>query len=109
MTNGEFFTLLYPVVPLIGLAGFMPQIITLLRSDKPAHSISVSTWLIWTITWLISFGYAVFALQDILFAITSGMNLVGHIMIIAITMYKRQKYGGVPLRLLSSFLLFRRA
>ena len=92
MTEAEFFTFLYPIVPLVGLTGYLPQIITLLKTSESPKSISLSTWLIWTTTWMISFGYAVFSLQDLLFATTSGMNLAGHVLIIALAVYKRQKY-----------------
>ena len=92
MTETDFFTMLYPIVPLIGIMGFLPQIITLLKADRVPASISLSTWSIWTLTWLISFGYATFALQDILFATTCGLNLIGHFAIIGLTVYKRQKY-----------------
>lgn len=98
MNEAQIFTYLYPVVPLIGLMGFMPQIIRLVKLEQTPDAISLSTWLIWTTTWLISFGYAVYTLQDLMFAITSGMNLVGHILIIMLTVYKRQKYAAeIPL------------
>ena len=92
MIEGHVFTLLYPVVPLVGLAGFIPQISTLLRTQDTPSSISLSTWSMWTLTWLISFGYAVCAIQDVLFAITAGLNLIGHILIVGLTMFKRHKY-----------------
>ena len=92
MAEVDFFTLLYPIVPLAGIAGYVPQLVSLLKASEAPKSISLSTWFIWTTTWLVSFGYAVFALQDILFATTSGMNLGGHLLIIFITIYKEQKY-----------------
>ena len=59
MTEGEFFTYIYPVVPLVGLIGFLPQMLTLLKLSDVPKSISLMTWYIWTATWAISFGYAV--------------------------------------------------
>lgn len=94
MTEGELFTLIYPIVPLVGMAGFVPQILTLLAMKEAPKSISLLTWYIWTCTWLVSFGYAVFALQDLLFTLTCGMNLIGHCVIIGLTVYKRQKYDA---------------
>lgn len=93
----RFFLLLYPAVPLIGLAGYGPQLVTLLKTDRPPHSISLSTWFTWALTWFISFGYAAFYVQDILFALTSAMNLAGHICVIGLTLYKRNKYSERPL------------
>jgi hypothetical protein len=93
MTEADFFSLMYPIVPLVGLAGFLPQVITLLRTREAPISISLSTWFVWTMTWVISFGYAAFVLHDVLFAATAGMNIVGHIVIIGLTIYKRQKYS----------------
>lgn len=97
MAPGDFFLLLYPAVPLIGLAGYGPQLVTLLKTDRAPHSISLSTWYTWAMTWFISLGYAVFYVQDILFALTSGMNLLGHICVICLTIYKKHKYGETSL------------
>jgi len=92
MTEAEFFTFMYPIVPLVGITGYLPQMINLFKTNEAPKSISLLTWMIWTSTWMVSFGYAVFSVQDLLFATTSGMNLVGHLFIIALAVYKRHKY-----------------
>lgn len=107
MNQGELFTSLYPIVPLVGLMGFLPQVMTLLKAREAPVSLSLSTWFIWTATWIISFGYAVFALHDALFAATAGMNLAGHIAIIGLTVYKRQKYAPVSVHIVSPSLRVR--
>jgi hypothetical protein len=103
MTGADFFMFMYPIVPLVGITGYLPQIINLFRTTEAPKSISLSTWMIWTITWIVSFGYAIFSLQDLLFATTSGMNLVGHVLIIALAIYKRHKYDRNKKPLLTIF------
>lgn len=93
----NLFSFIYPIVPLIGFAGYVPQIIRLLKIQRPAKSISFQTWMIWTLTWGISLGYGIFCLQDLLFSLTCFMNVVCHIIIMALTYFKRVKYAQNPL------------
>lgn len=102
MNAAELFTLLYPIVPLVGLAGYVPQIIVLARMREAPRSISMVTWFVWLSTWVIGLGYAVFALQDLLLSITCGMNVAGHLLVIGMTFYKRLKYDSAAAALKSS-------
>ena len=89
--NG-LFTFLYPLVPLIAFFGYIPQIYILVNSERAPQSISLHTWSLWTFTWVISFGYAVFCIQDIMFSITCAMNVIAHSSIIILKIYKDYKY-----------------
>lgn len=82
--------LLYPVVPLVGLAGYGPQIIKLARTRTIPDSISLSSWYIWTLTWIISLGYAAFVLMDFLLIVTFTLNLICNSIVIGITLYKQR-------------------
>ena len=92
MEFDALFTFLYPIVPLVAFFGYIPQIIILVKADRAPKSISISTWTLWTITWLISFGYAIFSLNDPMFAFTCGMNVMAHMTIIILKVYKDIKY-----------------
>ncbi len=87
----EIVTFAYSFIPLIGMAGYLPQIKTLLSSESRGHSISLSTWFLWLATWVISLGYGIICLQDILFSITCIINLIGHIAVIGLVLYKRNR------------------
>lgn len=54
--------------------------------------ISVSTWLIWSSTWIISFMYGYFELHDFKFCLVSGINLAGHLTVILLTCKNRYNY-----------------
>lgn len=93
MLINDLFTFLYPVVPMVGMAGYVPQIVALIRAKRIPQSISLSTWFAWTMTWLVSLGYGVFELQDSLFCMTASMNLMGHLAIIGLTLFKKCQYA----------------
>lgn len=86
----SLFTLLYPFVFLIGLAGFGPQIHKLLTEPTAAEGMSLSTWFMWALTWVISFGYGVTVLKDPMFCIVAGTNMTAHILVFALILYRRR-------------------
>lgn len=87
----NFLTFAYSFIPLVGMMGYVPQIKTLLLPETRGFSISLSTWFLWLATWIISLGYGVFCLEDFLFSLTSTMNIAGHILVISLVLYKRNK------------------
>lgn len=92
MFHDDAFLVIYPLVPLIGLFGYIPQIITLSQTKHAPRSLSLPTWITWTVTWFISFGYAYFYVNDLLLSTTSAMNLAGHLLVIGLALYKRARY-----------------
>lgn len=90
MSLSDVFLFLYPIVPLVGLMGFVPQIIAIIKTDTALRSFSISTWLMWLSTWCISFGYGALCIQDMLFCITCAMNIIAHVFIIALVFVKRR-------------------
>lgn len=94
----NIFVQLYPFVFLIGLAGYGPQLVKLIRDKNSADGISIPTWVIWTLSWAISFGYAVTWVHDFMLCLVAGMNLVAHSAIIGIVAYRRwEKEKSLPL------------
>lgn len=83
------FTALYPLVFLIGLSGYLPQLYALITCRTSAESISLLTWFIWTSTWLISLGYGLTKLDDLMFCAVALMNVIGHLTVIILVMYRR--------------------
>jgi hypothetical protein len=86
---GDVFSQLYPFVFVIGLAGYGPQLYKMWKNPACADSLSLSTWLIWTSTWLISLGYGATKLQDVMFCLTAGMNLAAHCAIVGFICHRR--------------------
>ena len=99
MNNIDFFTLLYPFVPLTGLIGYIPQLVKLSQLQQPPKSVSMLTWYIWLATWIVSLGYTYFVVNDMLLCLTATINTVAHTAIIIVTHYKAAKYSycGVTL------------
>lgn len=90
--NFDIFALLYSFVPAVALSAYVPQIYSLARATRPIQSIHIPSWLTWTTTWAISYGYAAFSVHSSLLATTCGINLASHVMIVTITLYKNRKY-----------------
>ena len=79
---------LYSGVAFIGLAGYLPQILRLLKAAN-TDGVSLGTWFIWSVTWLISLSYGIICAQDVLISLVATINLVGHLIIIGIVCIKR--------------------
>jgi uncharacterized protein with PQ loop repeat len=82
---------LYASVALIGAAGYVPQLITLWRTQGNAMSVSITTWLIWSSSWAISLAYGLIYLDDWRFCLIAAVNLAGHMLVIGLTLHRR--YG----------------
>lgn len=87
------FVQLYPLVFLIGLAGYVPQLVHLMRHDDPAYNISLLTWYIWSLSYVIGLGYGITHLHDFMFCMVAGMNLTAHFGIIMIVSYRRIQWS----------------
>ena len=83
---------LYSLVGVVAIVGYTPQIISLWKSKTASEDISIPTWLIWLSTWLISLAYGILELQDLKFSIIATINIVGHLMIIGLTLKNRHTY-----------------
>ena len=69
----QFFVFLYPVVVLVSIIGYIPQIKELIFAKQPLKGISISSWLIWLLSSGLSLGYGVFHLHDLMFCLTTGV------------------------------------
>ena len=85
----EIISSLYAVVFFIGLAGYLPQIINLIKDQSSTKGISLLTWFIWSSSWLISLAYAYLCLEDLKFTLVAAMNLLGHMAVIALVIRGR--------------------
>ncbi len=78
----NLFTMIYPIVGIIGVLGYIPQIKELLKRDCDTSGISLQSWYMWIFASYVTYGYAQFAVKDAMFAITA---LVTAILITAVT------------------------
>ena len=93
MSLGLVFEYMYPVVPVIALIGYGPQLITALKARDDMRNISLLTWFVWLGTWAIGLGYSSITMADFMLSLTAGINLVLHILFIGIVLYKRSYYA----------------
>lgn len=88
--------LLYSTIVVIAVFGYAPQIWKLWRSDSDGRDISITTWLIWLYTWIVTLAYGWLELADLKLCIVAAINLIGHIAIIALTLRNRKKHEQAP-------------
>jgi hypothetical protein len=80
---------LYGSIAAIAIAGYVPQIYRLARSQSHAEDMSLITWWLWLSTWIISATYGIFILADWRFCMIAMTNIMGHTAIIGLTIYHR--------------------
>lgn len=60
--------ILYSTTQLVALIAYIPQIILYLKSKSSRSSISISTWLLWSVTSIIAFLYSYLEVEDMYIA-----------------------------------------
>lgn len=85
----QAFIFLYPLVAVLSCTAFLPQIVMLLRAETSQDQISLSSWAVWLVSCLISFGYGLYHLRDPMFCLTTGLSLSMIVCIIALVLYNR--------------------
>lgn len=89
-----FFLYTYPLVGIISLCAFIPQITALIKSTTSPANVSIKSWFLWTVTSIISFGYGVYILQDFMFCMMMGVTMVLNTVVISLILYKRYVVFG---------------
>lgn len=79
---GSVFFYLYPFVVFMSVIGYLPQLRNLIYARTKPDNISIYTWYIWCFTGLLTLGYAIFHIKDMMFIISSGL---GALLILATT------------------------
>lgn len=85
----HIFITLYPLVAVVSLIGYAPQILKLIRAKTPEDGISLSSWWTWVFTYVISLGYGIFHLKDALFIINTAFGLIAILAVIGLVVYNR--------------------
>lgn len=84
-----FFLYSYPLVGFISLCAFIPQIKALLNAETSPVNVSIKSWLLWTLSSLIGFGYGVYVLEDLMFCLITGVTLALDFFVLFLVLYRR--------------------
>ena len=90
----EIFIFLYPSVGLISISAFVPQIVSLIKSKTSPINISIQSWSLWVLSALISLGYGLFHLEDLMFIIISLNSFLLSAYVVVLTINKRYVVHG---------------
>ena len=88
----DLFILLYPLVTVISIFGYLPQIKALLFTNSNCADISLSSWYLWIVSSAISLGYGYFHLKDFMFVLTTGAGLVLMLAVVGLVLYRRWEF-----------------
>lgn len=86
------FGVLYPIVPIIAVGGYCPQLYAAFKSRTRMESVSLTTWLIWLFAWSVAFGYSAITVADAMLTFTAAVNILCHVLLIGMIVYKRRYY-----------------
>ena len=75
-------TALYALVPLIYIAGWVPQIVRLCRAPDSALAMSLPTWSMWSFSGLVALLYAAVVMEDPLLTLVAAINATGQIVVL---------------------------
>jgi len=89
----DIINLLYSTIVVIAVFGYAPQLWKLWHSKGDGKDISITTWLIWLYTWVVTLLYGWIELADLKLCIVAGINLIGHLAIIGLTYRNRKKHN----------------
>ncbi len=85
--------LLYSFVPLISLVSYLPQIKSLSKASyEEARGMSITSWMIWSGSSIISTGYAAIKVGDPLVIFSNAVCLACSVTIMAMLLYKQAQY-----------------
>jgi uncharacterized protein with PQ loop repeat len=85
----NIFMLMYPIVGIISVSAFVPQIISLLKAISPPVNVSIKSWLLWSIGAFISLGYGFFFLEDVMFTVTAITNFTLNLFVLSLLIHRR--------------------
>ncbi|MCB1538152.1 MAG: hypothetical protein H6865_08330 [Rhodospirillales bacterium] len=85
----SIFVHLYPLVGVVSLMGYMPQIWRLIRAKTLESEISLHSWMTWVGTYCISLGYAALHLRDFMLILTVVLNLAATVAVVGLVLYNR--------------------
>ncbi len=80
---------LYSLVGVVGLVGFIPQIIKIIKAENDDSTVSISSWLLWSVTGLVSMLYGIIVVNDLLIIVITCINFVGCLLITILEIYNR--------------------
>jgi len=72
---------------------YAPQIRSVWKSESGARDISITTWLLWSATSLVSLLYALSVVKDVPFIAVSATSLVGSLVVSAMAVLRRIQHS----------------
>ena len=92
-----FIAQLYALVGLVSLLGYLPQLMVLVKGEKAPTEISLKTWTIWLFENFVAMLYGIICLQDVIFCVLTGLDLMFVSVLICLVINNRYvKFGPCP-------------
>jgi lipid-A-disaccharide synthase-like uncharacterized protein len=85
------FVSLYPLVTILHILAYFPQIKALSSSNADVTVIPAVTWFIWLGTNILSLGYNFFHIQDRMLCLTTGLSTILMCTVLGLILYHRRR------------------
>lgn len=85
------FVTLYPLVTILHILAYLPQIKALASATADVTVIPAVTWFIWLGTNILSLGYNFFHIQDTMLCLTTGLSTVLMCTVLGLILYHRRR------------------
>lgn len=92
----DVFVFLYPLLTINTIIAYLPQIMQLVKAEKASDDISLTSWYLWIGGSVIALGYGMFHLHDLMFCLTTGLNLLFMVTLVALVLYNRYVRFAAP-------------
>lgn len=85
----QLFVALYPLVAIVSLAAYIPQIMELVKAKNADDKISLKSWCLWIFTYTLTLGYGITHLKDPMFIATTIFGLAAIVTVVGLVTYNR--------------------
>lgn len=88
----QLFVYFYPMVTVISIMAYLPQIKSLMTVKSSCSEIALSSWYLWMFSSAISIGYGAFHLKDFMFTLTCAVSFVLMAAVVGLVLYRRAEW-----------------
>lgn len=80
---------LYPLVGLLSLIAYLPQILNLIKAQSDCSTVSLTSWMIWLLSSGLTWWYSAVAVDDFAFFAVSSIHFICISAVVALIAYNR--------------------
>lgn len=91
----NLFVWMYPMVTIISIVAYIPQIKALITTKSDCREFSLSSWYLWIFSSFLSLGYGILHLKDFMFCLTTFASLVLMAAVVGLVLFRRYEWKSL--------------